>query len=78
MDTIENIIFSCCILYNKIVDNKRDVPGLENILALYIGNNAPMYCGIFFKDFATRLNAWFHYGEYRRWEDMKTKSNKTT
>ena len=52
MEMIENIMFVCCILYNMIVDNERDEPGLENILAQYMGDNAPMHCRIFFEDFA--------------------------
>ena len=56
METIEDIMFACCILHNMIVNDEHDVPKLENILAQYMGDNAPMRRGISFEDFATSSN----------------------
>ena len=39
-----------------IVDDERDVHGLENILAQYMGDNAAMCRRISFEDFATSGN----------------------
>ena len=33
METIEDIMFACCIIHNMIVDDEHNVLGLENILA---------------------------------------------
>ena len=33
METIEDIMFACCILHNMIIDDEHGVSGLENILA---------------------------------------------
>ena len=33
MDTISNIMFACFIFHNMILEDERDVPGLENIIS---------------------------------------------
>ena len=34
MDTISDIVFTYCILHNMILEDDRDVPGLENIISI--------------------------------------------
>ena len=49
MDTISDIMFVCCILHNMIIDDERDVPDLENILAPHFSGNVPLPRGLSFQ-----------------------------
>jgi hypothetical protein len=66
METIADIMFTCCILHNMILDDEHDVPGLENILACEFGGNVPLRRGLSFEELTTNTikieNKDMHYG----------------
>jgi hypothetical protein len=49
MDTISDIMFACCILHNMILEDERDVPGLENIISGLVDENVPLCRGLSFE-----------------------------
>ena len=49
MDTNSDIMFACCILYNMILEDERDVPGLENIISRLVDENVPLRRGLSFE-----------------------------
>ena len=63
MDTISDIMFTCCILHNIILEDERDVPGLENIIS--VDENVPMRRGLSFESLMNHTveieNEDFHY-----------------
>ena len=66
MDTISDIMFACCILHNMIIDDEREVPDLENILAPHFSDNVPLRRGLSFQQLAANTreieNEDTHYG----------------
>lgn len=53
MDTIADIMFACCILHNMVLEEERDVTGLENILAAPASQNVAIHRGLSFEELAT-------------------------
>jgi hypothetical protein len=51
MDVISNIMFTCCILYNMIIDDKEGVEGLDDIIGELHEGNIPMQRGLSFDEF---------------------------
>ena len=51
MDTISDIMFAFCILYNMILKYERDVPGLENIISGLVDENVPLHRDLSFEVF---------------------------
>ena len=49
MDTISDIMFAYCIFHNMILDDERDVPGLENIISGLVDDNVPLRRGFSFE-----------------------------
>ena len=49
MDTISDIMFICCILHNMILEDVRDVLGLENIILGLIDENVPLCRSLLFE-----------------------------
>jgi len=49
MDTIAHIVFACCIFHNMILDDERDVPGLENVFGVVAIDNVPLHRSLSFK-----------------------------
>jgi hypothetical protein len=48
MELISNIMFTCCILHNMILEDEKDVQGLEYIISELEGNVLPMQSGLTF------------------------------
>jgi hypothetical protein len=48
MEVISNIMFTCCILHNMILEDEKDVQGLEYIISELEGNVLPMQRGLTF------------------------------
>ena len=51
MDTISDIMFACCILYNMILVDECDVPGHKNIISVLVNENAALRRGLSFEVF---------------------------
>jgi hypothetical protein len=49
MDTKSDIMFACCILHNMILEDERDVPGLENIISGLVDENVSLRRGLSFE-----------------------------
>ena len=59
MDTIADIVFACCILHNMILEDERDVCGLENVLGVAVVYNVALYRGMTLDQFTSWLLATF-------------------
>jgi len=46
-------MFACCILYNMILEDEHDVPGLENILGTAIVDNVALHRSMTLDQFTT-------------------------
>jgi hypothetical protein len=53
MEVIKDIIFTCCILHNMIVEDEEDVEGLEDIIPELQGHAMPFQRGLTFDDLLT-------------------------
>ena len=51
MQGISDIMFTCCILHNMILDDKNGVQGLENVLGAAFDDNMPIERGLIFEQF---------------------------
>ena len=54
MEVINDIMMTCCILYNMVVEDEKDVTGFENILIDLQKNNLPAQRGLSFDDLMAR------------------------
>jgi hypothetical protein len=50
VDFISNIMFTCCILYNMILEDEQDVEGLEDIIAELQQDAEPLNRGLSFQE----------------------------
>jgi hypothetical protein len=50
VDFISNIMFTCCILHNMILENEQDVEGLEDIIAELQQDTEPLNRGLSFQE----------------------------
>ena len=53
LDVIQNIMITCVILYNIILDDKEDVEGLEDIIGDLAENNILVDRGLSFEELTT-------------------------
>jgi hypothetical protein len=53
MEVIKDIMFTCCILHNMIMEDEEDVEGLEDIIPELQGHAMPFQRGLTFDDLLT-------------------------
>jgi hypothetical protein len=53
MEVISNIMFTCCILHNMILEDEEDVEGLEDIIPEFQVGVVPLERGLSFEDLLT-------------------------
>ena len=53
VDVIQDIMFTCCILHNMILDNERDVEGLEDLIPYLIDAAMSVERGLTFDNFVS-------------------------
>jgi hypothetical protein len=52
-DTIADNMFACCIFHNMILEDERDVPGLENVLGTVVLDNVALHRSMTLNQFTT-------------------------
>ena len=55
MEVINDIMMTCCILHNMIVDDEEDVTGLEDIWIDLQKDNLPAQRGLSFDELMARI-----------------------
>ena len=53
MDVINDIMFTCCIFHNMILEDEQDVHGLEDIVAKLQSEDPTLQWGFTFEDLLT-------------------------